>query len=296
MSENAVTERFSIEFNGKAFDSHEISAGALAQSLLALDGLSRKVAEAVYGKNTVSELKVQTGFRKGSFIADLVTYCENNETALAAGASAAAVIGGVYCGIRELIRLCKFAAGRKAVSEGKPGTDGSVPVINEAGEQKAFNITVINVYNQSRTRQHLSRLTQTLDLDGSDSIVLHKDGEDDDEVITREDRSIFRQEEGIVLTDNEAEVILEVIGPIINGSGKGWKFSEGQGGLEFTAGVEDEKFLQGVRNREIKFENGTTIRAVMRTVQRKNIRTITDRTIVEVKEVFLSEVLDEQHE
>ena len=47
-----------------------------------------------------------------------------------------------------------------------------------------------------------------------------------------------------------------------------------------------EDFLAKVRSREIKFENGTAVRAVLRTTQRKNIRTITDRTIVEVKEVI----------
>ena len=67
---------------------------------------------------------------------------------------------------------------------------------------------------------------------------------------------------------------------------KGWKFSEGDDGIEFFAAVEDEDFLAKVRSREIKFENGTAVRAVLRTTQRKNIRTITDRTIVEIKEVI----------
>lgn len=67
---------------------------------------------------------------------------------------------------------------------------------------------------------------------------------------------------------------------------KGWRFSEGQDGIDFVASVEDEDFLGDVKSRKIKFENGTGIRAVLRTVQRKNIRTVTDRTIVEVKEVI----------
>ena len=133
----------------------------------------------------------------------------------------------------------------------------------------------------------MSRVTQTLDQEGVESIAIFdtSDGETR-EVITKRDREYFRREEGIVLTGNEAEVILEIVGPMTNGSPKGWKFSEGDDGIEFFAAVEDEDFLAKVRSREIKFENGTAVRAVLRTTQRKNIRTITDRTIVEVKEVI----------
>ncbi|MBQ7738572.1 MAG: hypothetical protein IJT59_02820 [Desulfovibrionaceae bacterium] len=47
-NESIQQEAFSISFNGPAFDGHDIPAAALAQSLLALDGLSRRAAEAAY--------------------------------------------------------------------------------------------------------------------------------------------------------------------------------------------------------------------------------------------------------
>lgn len=287
MTENISSEQFSIEFNGKAFDEHEISASALAQSLLALDGLAQKIAETMYGKGVEAQIKVKAGFRRGSFIADLITYCTNNpKDAVFVSAAAVTVAGGVYASLKSVIRLGRFVFGGRANVKGKPDSNGRVTVINQAGSCKTFDISAVNVYNQGRTQIYLSRLTQTLDLEGSESIVFHSGSGDDDEVITKEDRNIFRYEEGVVLTDNEGEVILEVVGLILNGSGKGWRFSEGQGGLEFVADIEDEKFLQAVKDRKITFVYGSSIRAIMRTVQRKNIRTVTDRTIVEVKEVF----------
>ncbi len=130
-------------------------------------------------------------------------------------------------------------------------------------------------------------MTQTLDQEGVSSIsIFDESTEGDREVISKEERTFFRHEEGIVLTDNEAEVLLEVVGPMTNGTLKGWKFSEGKSGIEFYANVDDEEFLEDVKSRKIKFENGTAILAVLRTIQRKNIRTITDRTIVEVKEII----------
>ena len=67
-----VEEKFSIEFDGPAFERHEISASALAQSLLALDGLARRSAEAAYGKDAGIEIKVKGDFRPGSFIVDML--------------------------------------------------------------------------------------------------------------------------------------------------------------------------------------------------------------------------------
>ena len=51
-----MNETFSIQFAGKAFDNHEIPASALAQSLLALDGLAKRTAEVVYGKDANAEI------------------------------------------------------------------------------------------------------------------------------------------------------------------------------------------------------------------------------------------------
>lgn len=89
-----------------------------------------------------------------------------------------------------------------------------------------------------------------------------------------------------MLTDNRGTYILEIIRPMLNGSPDGWKFSEGEDGIEFTATVEDDDFLAAVRDRKIILVNGSSIRAIVRTVQRKKVRTRTERTVVEVKEVF----------
>lgn len=282
-----MNETFSIQFSGKAFDNYDIPASALAQSLLALDGLVKKTAEAVYGKNVEAEVKVKAGFKQGSFIVDLIAACQDPVVATTVASSVAVIGGSVVDTIKGVIRLGKFALGKKVSSIASEKGDNKVKVVNELGDTNYFDHCVVNIYNQARIQSQLSRLTQTLDQEGAESIRIRKDENDQtEEVVTKEDRKYFRHEEGIVLTDNEADVILEVVGPMTNGAGKGWKFSEGEDGVEFTANVEDEEFLSNVKSRKIKFENGTAIRAVVRTVQRRNIRTITDRTIVEVKEIF----------
>lgn len=286
-----MNETFSIQFSVEAIDCHNISAAAIAQSLFALDGLARRVSEVVYGKRSDIEIQVKSGFGEGAFIIDLAAQCKKGPGAAVGDAAAGAAAGlGVASAIKGVIKAGKFLLGKKANIAPDAVKGNQIEVTNEIGQTKDFDLNVINIYNQDGTQFQLSRLTQTLDQKGVESICVGTDKNDEEKVvITKEDRKFFRHEAGIVLTDNEFEVILEVVGPMTNGSGKGWKFSEGEDGIEFTANVEDEEFLNAVKSRKIKFENGTSIRAVVRTVQRKNIRTITDRTIVEVREVFCQE-------
>lgn len=189
--------------------------------------------------------------------------------------------------LKEVVSLGKFSRCKNAEFDLTKVQGDVAAITNDLGEVSNFHLNVVNVCNQVRTRTLLSRLTQTLDKECADSISIYTDeNARSAEIITKKDREFFCQGEGMVLTDNEAEVILDIISPMMNGSGKGWRFSEGEGGVEFTANVEDEEFLGKIKSRDIKLENGTAVRAIVRTVERRNIKTVTNRTVVEVKEVL----------
>ena len=267
-------EHFSISFEGQAIEQHKISASALAQSLLALDGLARRSAQAVYGRDAEIDIQVKGEAKPGAFSVDMAV---RHDAPIAAGVTSAAAILG------QVIALGKWARGKKVREVGIEETGASLSKTRSG--TPIFNQCAVTVCNNTRTLDQLSRLTQTLDSDGVDSVKFVADNSEP-QVITRQDRVYFRQEEGLVLTDNEVESILEIVGPKLNGSPRGWTFSEGGDGVEFVADVEDEDFLAAVRDRKIVLENGTNIRAIVRTVQRKKVRTRTDRTIVEVKELF----------
>lgn len=270
----STQEHFSIAFEGPAIEQHKISASALAQSLLALDGLARSSAQAVYGRDTEIDIQVKGDARPGAFSIDMAV---RHDASIAANASAAATLG-------QVIALGKWASGKK-IREVGIEENGCILVENTLGDTHVFNQCAVTVCNSTRTMDQLSRLTQTLDSDGVDSVKFVADMSEP-QVITRQDRVYFRQEEGLVLTDNEAESILEIVGANLNGSPRDWTFSEGENGMEFVANVEDEDFLAAVRDRKIVLENGTNIRAIVRTVQRRKECLHTSRTVVEVKELF----------
>ncbi len=274
-----MNETFSIEFKGPAIDAERASVHALSQSLSSLEGLIKKATSLIYGSGFVVKVRIAAGSQNGSFLVDIDR--DVSESQRTAKFSFFPFIGGLFS-------LCKWAYGKelKVLEDGKDSE--AVKIQNAIGCSSLFNRYVVTVYNNKRIKTQLSRLTQTLDSDGVDSICIFQDkaGQREEFKIDKEDRKYYCCEEGVVLTDNECEVILYVLASAINGSTFGWRFSEGEGGFEFNATVEDEDFLEGVKNRKITLVNGTTIRAVVRTVQRKNVRTITDRTVVEVKDVF----------
>lgn len=278
------SEVFSIEFGGVAFDKHEISAGALAQSLLALEALSNVSAKKLYGSDASAELKVKGGPRTGSFIVDLVVQSFNTHP-VETGAAVTTVALGVAGAIKQVVRLGVFLYGKAAKPVEEKTDSHEVLIRNEAGDVQSFNNCVVNIYNSTQTQIQLSRLTQTLDKEGAEQITICTEKDSSPCVITKKDRKYFNKEEGIVLTDNVSDVLLEVTLAAINGSSKGWRFSEGEDGAEFAAVVEDEDFLSAVKAKKYLWVNGVSILASVRTVQTKNVKTKTERTVLEVKEV-----------
>ncbi len=101
----STQEHFSISFEGQAIEQHKISASALAQSLLALDGLARRSAQAVYGRDAEIDIQVKGEAKPGAFSVDMAV---RHDAPIAAGVTSAAAILG------QVISLGKWAAARKS--------------------------------------------------------------------------------------------------------------------------------------------------------------------------------------
>lgn len=205
--------------------------------------------------------------------------------------------------LKGVLRLGKFSFGRKVAESFESNELGQVKVMNSAGQVQFFDHVVVKLYN--RYRLHLSEFTAPMDQDGINSIRICT-GDDDKTAVVfdKKDRTYLRCEKGSILTENECELFLEIAAPKLNTSAEGWRFSEGKGGLEFTATIEDTDFLKKVHSGEIQFGFGAGMYAVVRTVQRKAERTqmekaqlgrpfddlgepaATERTIVKVLEFY----------
>ena len=68
---------------------------------------------------------------------------------------------GVVPTIKNIIRLCKFAHGKKVEAQPDDTQPGQLKVTNEAGQVNYFNDRIVNMYNQSRTQSLMSRVTSS---------------------------------------------------------------------------------------------------------------------------------------
>lgn len=269
-----MSELLAMKFEGPAFDRHEIPANILANSLLALDALARRCAEVAYGKESDIQIKVKGSPREGSFITDLLV---EHSGLIQTGGGAVTIFMG-------LVKFAKWAYG-KAVKVVEVRTGNEILVRNEIGEEQLIKAAILHLYNLKRTSIEIARLTQALSKEGAERIEFSSP-DTASETISRKEAKFFQSGEGEILTDSEAPLILQVIGPMLDGSPEGWTFSEGEDGHNFTARVEDQHFLDSVKNNQIQLQNGMSLLALVRIVQRRVQRTITERTVIEVLEVY----------
>ncbi len=128
----------------------------------------------------------------------------------------------------------------------------------------------------------MDEFTKPLDQDGINSLRIQSEN-GKDVVIDKSARSFLKNDEEIV-SQNEATVVLEIISPVFDGSNKGWRLSDGN--ATFLAVMADLEFLKKVNDRQYSFKKGTSIKALVRTVQKRGKRLITERTVLEVLEIL----------
>lgn len=129
-----IKESFVIDFDGTAFDKHEISASSVAQSLLALDALLQSVSKQLYGKQAVAEVKIKSGSHLGSFFVYLsIEYSDEDPTKT--GAAPVLKNISVVEVLKDLIRLNQFVLGKSA----KPKDQRPEEIRITVGVEKSLN-------------------------------------------------------------------------------------------------------------------------------------------------------------
>ena len=271
-------ESFKIDFDGAAVERHEMHIGAVAEALIAFKSLAEQTNKIANGRTVDLDMRVRGGFHAGSFEIELVLeYMQQSAAAVLPIVSGSC--GSVLSSVVNTVQLYRWAKG-KDVEIVKPGEQESF-IQNTMGERNTFNNCTINLFANKGIKNSVDRLTSVLDDEGFDKILIGNKSLQ--ETITKDDRRYMKIESGTVISDNTAQVQLEVITSSNNGSAKNWRFYEGDGGLEFSATIEDETFLQDVKHHKYRVGSGDCLFVTLRTVQRRQTqRATTERTILEV--------------
>ena len=272
---DTTREDFSLTFEGAAVDDHTIPATVLADSIVALKALIDKAGSVVNGKQTQIELKVKSGFKAGSFISELVL--EHVALVTGIGSSLVTIVtGAIVCR--------KWLKGKKIVKQ-ETVDQNNINVTREDGQTMTFNHSVIVMINNSRVSGQLDKFTRCLDNEGLDSIKIVNGRDQQETKITKADREVFKQGEGATITDEELPLWLEVCAAQTDGSMRGWRFILSASGQSFTANIEDQVFLNEVKEGKHTFMNGTTMHAIVHFLQRRTDKLRSEYSITEVKEI-----------
>lgn len=68
---STINKSFIIDFDETAIDKHAVPASSVAQSLLSLLALLQSISKQLFGKQSVTEVKIKSGSHPGSFLVDL---------------------------------------------------------------------------------------------------------------------------------------------------------------------------------------------------------------------------------
>lgn len=169
-----------------------------------------------------------------------------------------AIVVGLVVGV---IEIRKFIKGRK-VDEISPNKE--TITIRIGDEYHISDVKELKLYQKKSTQDSLTNLFSALEASERDGLTLISERK-----TTSIERSSFKQlSQNDELAESEEEIsviytddTLFVVKVDLSGRSQ-WTFSSGK---QFSASVQDESFLDAVRLRKIKIENGMTLSVHMRT-------------------------------
>jgi hypothetical protein len=282
---------FQIAYDGPAFASGEMSAGDLAQALGAFEELFEETNRIVYGTHCQVALKVQTGFRKGSFEISLVAIAQLVKDtkdffisdSYKASKELLGVLGLGYLGNKVgLLQLLKWLAG-KAIAKVLKTANGNFAVFKVDDTKMEVSKEVLDTFKNITIRKSIEIIiTKPLERPGVEIFQSKEDSGSKTVEIKKEEALHYQCP---VLGDeiiNTVEVVQTLRFVTISfQEGSKWKFSDGT--ETFFATITSKQFLDQVECNEVAFSKGDYIKVRMRITQRETDTGIkTDREIIEV--------------
>ena len=268
-NEEMQEEVLSIRIEGGTADKHQVDAGALASSMLSLCRAIERTNSALNGSSNKISIKLQGGFASNSLDYNLL-------------------IGSTYLTLPylrnllgafiQLVQLKKFLLGEKPAGiTTAPNNEKHVMVQNKDGNVFCVYQPIYAYGNNSYVNVDLDRVFEPL-VAGANKMTLQAntqeapdmDGIDNSvELTLPEKQKSFPTAEG-VLDEREEERVLEVVAPNLQGEPDGWQFDDIDNDCFYRkVRVEDQEFLDGVSSGRITFQNGTRVKATLRSITRK---------------------------
>lgn len=277
-----------IAYNGELLQSGTMDVRDLAPALLAFSGFVDAVNTIVNGKDTKISIQVKS-FEKGSFgieflladagllqgIVDMLS--GDNASAIA---NLLEIIGGVSASIGGVAWLMRKLRKRKAVQE----LADSVTIELNDGEVLRVPKALYKAATDNAVQRYFFEALKPITKEGIDSFTIYGTNSDEGsvpptQIVKAEVPDFEPLEETEILTSDTRTIFCTVLD--LSFENPQWRFFDGES--SFTALVQDEAFLQAIREGSRVILPSTQLKVELQLEQRRVIKNLrTSRTITRV--------------
>lgn len=262
-------ENFTVKYNGKTVESHEMDANDLAKSLLGLSGALKQTAHIINGSNSNMFVKVKGSFKPGSFDVEIVTFltCAGLQATL----NAVSIVGFMEDSVKSLIWLYKQTKGEEIESTNYLNDNNVKLSFKGSTNHITVNNNVFNLYQNQNIREELKNLVSPLEDENMSDITFLKNGVEQEKIM-RDERVYFNSNDTEPLINEGTDYFL-ITQSNFDGKKTGWKLNfadlldSKNNQKDFAVKMLDNSFLKNVKNKKIIISNeGTIIKAKYRKI------------------------------
>jgi hypothetical protein len=295
--------RFQLTYDGRDLRDSAMNVYELGPALVAVGDLVRDTNRLLNGDRAAVDIRVDAGFKSGSFEIQLLLDQRIFESAretlvFLAAVDAQGLLNALFGAVSEhsdklaegvivgLIALYKMLKGKKPKPESVTIHDNHGTIAIGNGEIKV-DARSVKLYMNDPIRADLDRILLPVAKDGIDQLKVSKDGSVLDELNKSDLPERLSVSEGStestsqVLTSTREALVKVVTAGFEEGK---WKFSDGSS--KFTATIADPVFQEKLDNRLEGFYKGDVLRVVLTSTQTEKAegKIQTKHTVLEVLE------------
>lgn len=258
-----------ITFEGEGVLDHEADVETFAPALMATAQLLQRVTRIKHGSGFNVKLKL-AGIEGNCISFDLAIVQSLFERVLdvldkATLSDTLTIIGLLQVNTNfTLIGFIRWLRGRKVARKTPQGD--MVIVETEDGDSVSIPKDVSDIAEDEKVRKALRGATKPLEAEGIDKMIFVERQTGSSFELLKEDSPFFEVQATVDdPIESEADVYGKIDRPSLQGEKSGWKLIQGDAHISMT--VEDEEFLEAVKNNEIYFSSDTLFRVTLATTQ-----------------------------
>tara|TARA_R110002124_G_scaffold53671_4_gene153809 strand:+ start:585 stop:1499 length:915 start_codon:yes stop_codon:yes gene_type:complete len=257
---------FKLSYDSTSTADNTIDAEILGRSLINMSELINESTKVINGEDTSARIEVQA-HEPGSFVIEFVAWLDNGGMEVLRSLGILSPVSAV--GIGSVFAAIKALKNRKQVS--KTIKDGVAEIKFDDGETIIVTESVDKLISNYAVRNHLDHIVKkTADFEAGAKVKFLNEQDELVEVIQPDEIEYFKAPSRKLLQEETTiEETLNIVFTVVALESKtGWKVRL-PNNVEVAVRINDEAFLERIKNRERQFIKGDMFEVKLNTVERR---------------------------